>query len=213
MREFILTLSFIAALIGMVRFKKLTMPFRLLSLYLLLSVIINVANDYLINHHKTNAPLAHADAITNYLFFAFIYYHLFKNKAIRYFILASIVLITIFFFINGIFSEPFMSAFPSNLNLPTVILYVVFSLLMFKQMLLYPVQVNITKQSVFWYNSAILFFSANMFINLGLMEYYSKHHVFSMIVFYFWNGINIVFNLLVGIAILIDKKETKSIHA
>ena len=74
-------------------------------------------------------------------------------------------------------------------------------------MLLYPVQFKITKQSIFWFNTAILFVSTTMFLNLELMNYYSHHRSLNTIVYYFWFAVDIIFNLLLGMAILTEKKE------
>jgi hypothetical protein len=46
-------------------------------------------------------------------------------------------------------------------------LYALFSLLLFKEMLQYPLRINILKQSVFWYNTAILFYATTMFFMMG----------------------------------------------
>lgn len=211
--KIVLILSFVIALIGMVRYKTLTLPFKLLSFSLLFALLVNVANIYIIARYKTNAPLSHIETIIGYIFYAFIYYFLFKNKYIKKFILISIFLITIFFFINALFLQPYYKVFPSNVIIITEILYVIFSLLLFKQMLLYPEQINIVKQSIFWYNTAILFFSTTMFFTLALINYYGQHHFKNYIIYYFWYSITIIFNLLQGIAILTDKKEIITTNA
>ncbi len=207
-----LALSSIIAIIGIVRYKKLTMPFKLLTLSLISSQLITIGNIYINYKYKNNAALSHIDAISNYLFYSLIYYYLFKNKNTKYFILLSIFLITVFFFINALFLQPYARVFPSNLNLPTEVLYVIFSVLLYKQMLLYPLQVNIIKQSIFWYNTAILFFASTMFINLQLVNYYSSHK-YNSIVINSWYSINIIFDIMQGIAILADRKEVTKANA
>ncbi len=103
--------------------------------------------------------------------------------------------------------------FPSNSMMLNEILFIIFSLVLFKQMLQYPLQVNIIKQSTFWYNAAILFYSTTIFFNTTLMNYYYHHHINVSIITYFWYFIEISFNLLLGIAILTDKREISTIHA
>jgi hypothetical protein len=205
--KFVLVLSFVIAIICGVRYKKLNKPFKLLSLLLFFSFLLDVANQYVNVRYKNNAPLSHIATIVDYTFYAGIYYYLFKSKYIKKLVFTSILLIAVFFFINALFLQPFYKVFPSNVLLASQILYVIFSMLLFKQMLMYPVQINIVKQSIFWYNTAILFFSTTMFLNLALMNYYRLHNHKIFIVYYFWYTITIIFDLLLVIAILVDRKE------
>jgi len=207
----ILILSLITGIIGMVSYKKLTMPFKLLSVYLSYVFLDNVVNQYVNAVYKNNVWVLHAETIANYVFFSFIYYNLLKNKYIKKSILVSVILVTIFFIINASFLQP--SEFPSNSMLINEILFTIFSLLLFKQMLLYPLQVNILKQGVFWFNTAILFFSTTMFLNFALINYYFQQNIYMPVLNYFWHFIDITFNLLLGIAILTEKKVISTIDA
>jgi len=209
-----LILSILVCLTGIVRFRKLTMPFKLLvALQIIDLLLTTVINKLVVSIYHTNALISHIQALNSYIFYSLIYYFLFKNTYIKKFLLFSIIPITAFAFINAISIEPYNNTFPIYILMPTEILLVIYSLLLFRQMLLYPVQVNIVIQSVFWYNIAILFFSAIMFMNLGLMNYYSQHNLFKQFIVYFWYSAIIIFNLLLGIAILTDRKEEIAVNA
>jgi len=203
----VLFLSFVIAVIGMVRFKKLTMPFKILAIWLLLDFLLDASNSWFISTYQNNARLSHVLCILEFNFYAIVYYILFRSERIKKFILITIVLFFIFFLVNALYLQSFVKVFPTNVIMTGEILYVLFAVLLFKQMLQYPVQVNIVKQSVFWFNTAILFFSTTMFLNLALMNYIGEHHIRSEIVLYFWYTIDIIFALLSGIAIITDKKE------
>ena len=209
-----LILSILVCLIGIVRFRKLTMPFKLLVLLQIIDLLLTTVTDKLVvTKYHTNALISHIQALNSYIFYSLIYYFLFKNIYVKRFLLFSIIPITVFAFINAISIEHYYNTFPIYVLIPTEILYVIYSLLLFRQMLLYPVQVNIVKQSVFWYNIAILFFSATMFMNLGLMNYYSHHSLHAQFIVYFWYSAIILFNLLLGIAILTDRKVVATTDA
>jgi hypothetical protein len=203
----ILIISFATAVIGMVCYKRLTMPFKILSVYLVYLFVDNVVNQYVNAVYKSNVPVLHIETIANYIFFSLIYYYLLKNKYLKKAILVSIVLVTLFFFINALWLQPYYKVFPSNSMLINEIIFVIFSLLLFKQMLLYPLQIKITKQGVFWFNTAILLFSTTMFFNFALINYYFLHNTQSPVLSYFWHFLDISFNILLGIAILTDKKQ------
>lgn len=198
----------VAAFIGMVRYKKLTIPFKILAFSMVISLILSIASRIAAIEYKNNAPVSYLEEWSNYVFYALVYLFLFKNKRFKTFIRISIFLITAFTILNGLFFQPFKNTFPSNIDIATGILLVIFALILFKQMLQYPVQVDIIKQSVFWYNTSILFFYATMFLNFALTNYYGKHLFTNSIVFCFWFFADIVFNFLLLISIFIDNKIT-----
>jgi hypothetical protein len=204
--KLVLVLSFIVVVIGMTRYKKLTMPFKLLSIYLLIGFLIDAGNSYYIVTYKNNVAISDMETVLEPIFYALIYYYLFKSKYNKMFALFSLILIITFFIINALYLQPFKTVFPTNVILATEALYVIFAVLLYKQMLLYPLQIDITKQSIFWFNTAILFFSTTMFLNLALMNYQRQHNLKSPVAIFFWYSIDIVFSVLLGITILMDKK-------
>jgi hypothetical protein len=209
----VLSISFLVAIAGMVRFKRLTMPFKTLTILIIFDFLLTtVGNTYVIKIYKNNALISHIQTLDNYIFYSLVYYQLFRNTLIKTGISILLILITVFFVINAIYLQPYNKVFPSNVVLPTEILFVIFSLLLFKQMLAYPIQVNIIHQSVFWFNTAILFFSTTMFLNLGLLNYYSSHS-YNLIVINFWYIVNLIFDVLMGISILTDRKEPATSNA
>jgi hypothetical protein len=74
-------------------------------------------------------------------------------------------------------------------------------------MLLYPLKTPILKQGVFWYNTAIIFYSTTMFLNIGLSNAYRSNISLYIVVFYLWYAIVYIFAVLVGIALLTDNKQ------
>jgi len=203
-----LALSFAVVVTGVVRYRWLTLPFKLLTIYLFVDFLIDTSNSFYIPIFKNNIGLSHAQAIIDYIFYALVYYYLFKGKHIKKLVLFSIIMIIILFIINTLFLQPYNKAFPTNVILASLVLYVLFAVLLYKQMLLYPLQINITEQSIFWFNTAMLFFSTTMFLNLALMNYYIQQNHPYTIASFFWYSIDIVFSVLFGITILMDKKGT-----
>jgi len=199
--------SIIVCLIGMFRFKKLTMPFKLLVIWLIIDLLLDSCNKFCIAIYKNNALLSHVESMLEYPAYASIYCYLFISRKIKKIVLYTIPVIIIFSIIDGCFFQGFTKTFPTYMIMTEELLYVVFAILLFKQMLQYPVQVNIIRQSVFWFNTGMVFFSSTMFVNFSLMNYYIGYsrESFSVILF-FWYSIDIIFNLLFIIAILNDNK-------
>ena len=185
------------------------MPFKLLAIWLTIDLLLFYPlNKLCISVYHNNILWYHVQSVFEYCAYAIIYYHLFINRRIKQIVLYSIPILVIFSIINGCFFQHFTKAFPSYVVVSEEILCAIFGVLLFKQMLQYPVQINITKQSVFWFNTSILFFSTAMFLIFSLMNYYATYKSKDIFMIkYFWYSVDIIFNVLLFIAILNDDKR------
>ena len=203
----------IALVIGLVRFKKLTSPFRILTYSIAVTILLEVLSSVFIRRFGNNVLIYHFMSMTGYIFYSLTYFYLFKSNIIKKGILILGPLTMIFFFINLLYlQQPANKQFPTNIYLITNALQVVFSLLMFKQMLQYLVSINIIKQSTFWFNTAILFFSTTMFLNMGLLNYYAEHNWGYDMIYYLWEGNFCLFNTLICVSLLMDSKTHNTEH-
>ena len=146
MGNIVLALNIIVCLSGIVKFRKLTMPFKLLTIWLITNLLFYPLNKLCIAIYHNNILWYHIQSTFEYSAYAIIYYHLFINRRIKQIVLYSIPIVVIFSIINGCFFQHFTKTFPSYLVMPEHVIYVVFATLLFKQMLQYPVQMNIIKQ-------------------------------------------------------------------
>lgn len=207
-------LLFIVLGIGVVCFSKLTTPFRLLSLSIPATILLDSLSKVSAHLYKTNALVLHLECLVLFVFYSAVYYHLFQRRMIKQFVFGLTIVIIAFAFFNAILLQPFINnTFPSYLYLVTNTMLVIYSLLLFKQMLLYPVSIKITSQGVFWFNTSMLFFSTTMFLNLGLTNYYAKLKQGDDAIYYFWYGSYYILNILTGVALLCNYKEKESKYA
>gem|GEM_PF-421187 len=193
---------------GMLRYQQLGPPMRVLAWSVVLVFTCNVLNKLFSVWYHNNAPILHIESIIEFIFYSWVYYRLFKGRFLKVLVLVSIFVITAFFCFNAVVWQPIGSVFPTNIYLPTLSLFTIFSLLLFRQMLLYPLKVNIVKQSAFWFNTAMLFYATTMFFNLGMTNYYSQHR-WDNYIYYFWYFILCGFHVMIGIALMTDRKETQ----
>lgn len=204
-----LLLLLCVSIMGMIRYHWLTFYGKILAWSVVMVFVCNFLNKVITSRYHNNAAILHAESILEFIFYSTIYYFLFKNRVVKALVFISIVAITLFFCYNAIVLQPFGSVFPTNIYLPTLSLFTIFSLVLFRQMLLYPVKINIVKQSVFWYNTAMLFYATTMFFNLGMTNYYSQHK-WDAYIYYFWYFILCAFHVMIGIALLTDNTETQA---
>lgn len=205
MRDIVLILEIIVGLTGLVKFRNLTRPFKILVIWLIIDLFSYPLNKVCISIYKNNVLLEHVQNALQYSAYATIYYYLFINRRIKQIVFYSIPIVLILSIIDGCFIENFTKTFPTYLVMPEHVIYLIFTILLFKQMLQYPVQMNITKQSVFWLNIGVLFFSTTMFLTLSLSNNIAKYpREEVMLILYFWYSIDIIFSILLLIAILND---------
>jgi hypothetical protein len=197
----------------MVRYRKLTVPFKILTYSIIVTTLLEVLAETLAIKYGNNIPAFHLEIAIQYVFYSLAYFYIFKSPLTKKIVLISIALVITFSVINSLFLQPLGTKFPTNIYLLTNIFLVIFSLLLFKQMLQYPLNVNIVKQSIFWFNTTIIFCSTTTFLNVGLLNYYMSHHWGKDILYYLWFVDAYSFAILICISLLTDNKENSIRHA
>lgn len=199
--------------LGIARFKKLAIPYRILSFYVGTALLLEILSYICAKKYQNNMPVEHISSYAEFIFNALIFYQLLKSTRIKEIVKVSTAVITLFFIVNSLWLQSYLNTFPSNAIIVSEIVLVIFSLLVFKQMLQYPLQLNITSQSIFWYNTAILFYSTTVFLNFGLINYVVKHHLDNATFYNCRFILNMIFYILLGIAIFIEDKKITAHNA
>lgn len=200
--------TLILAIVGMLCYKRLTIPFKTLSLYFVFEGFMYFFDKWEITKHKNNIIYIHIDTACTYIFFGLMYYFLFKSKYIKISILTSIILVAIFSVVNAFFVQKYTSLFPTYNMMLTQAACIILAIMLFNKMLLYPMEINIVKQSVFWLNTAVIIYNSSLFLASALANYYSGHVPINYYVMVcFWYSTIFLFYTLLLIAILKDQKE------
>jgi hypothetical protein len=200
-------LLLIVGIMGVIRYQWLSLPFKILTWSSFMACILSILSKVWNARYGNNMPILQLECITEVVFYSVVYYYLFKNKVIRKVIIVTIIVFSVSFVINAIFFQPFFKLFPTNIDLSKQILFAIFSLLLFNEMLLYPLKINVIKQSVFWFNTAMLFYATTMFFNLGLSNYLGRYIQYNDIIIYCWYLIIGLFHVLICIALLTENKK------
>ncbi|HTK19641.1 MAG TPA: hypothetical protein VL442_09020 [Mucilaginibacter sp.] len=205
--------TFVLVVIGMARYKRLTIAFKILNLYLLFEGFMYFFDKWNITNYKNNIIYQHIDTACTYIFIALIYYFIFKNKYIKASILVSIVLVSICSIVNALFIQKYSSLFPTNIMMLTEVLCVILAIMLFKKMLLFSSEINIIKQSIFWFNTGVIIYNSSLFLASVLANYLAGHMKMNyFIMVYFWYGTIFLFYIFLLIAILTDRKESPDIY-
>jgi hypothetical protein len=178
---------------GTVNFKKLTIPFKLLTILLALTIVSEIANRVCAKVYHNSLPVYNLVAINECIFYSLIYYYIFKSNVIKNILLLTAIIVPVLAVINAFTLQPFMSIFPSNVLVITTILYVIFAMLLYREMLSNALEIAIFKQSVFWYNTGVLFFSVTMFLSFCALNFIIKHKLQIGVLGYLDDMVNLFF--------------------
>ncbi|TXJ25914.1 MAG: hypothetical protein E6Q24_13580 [Chitinophagaceae bacterium] len=192
--------------LGLIRFKKLTLPFQILTVLIACTLVSEIISRVLINVFKNSSPVYHVFNIVNFTGYALIYYFLLQSRLSRKVILLLIAGAVCFSVFNTIFLQSLWS-FPSNFLLILCFLNIYCALLLFRQMLHDDEEIDILRQSVFWFNCAVLLFYTAIFLNWSFYNYLVRNKfntkTISTIMYY----LNIAYYIVVGISIHINNRK------
>ncbi|MEO6979786.1 MAG: hypothetical protein ABI113_15465 [Mucilaginibacter sp.] len=157
-------------------------------------------------------PISHTWAVIEFAFIAVVYFYLVTNAMLKKVIVISIFAMLMLAVANVLFFEK-LSQFPSLTLEASHIVYVVYSLLLFRQMLLSPSEESLFKQSLFWFNINVLFYATTMFLNFALMSYFIQNKLDVAPLVYFSVVVNFVFYMVIGFVLFIDNSKVNLIAA
>ena len=162
-------------------------------------ILLRLLQEWGINN---NYPVIHIFVIINIIFFGFIYYRAFFIKRLK---LVTIIMSAIALIIAIYFTKDIL-VYPSESNTASSIIFIIFSLIYFFQLLNRQEFVHIEKQGLFWFNAGVLlYFSVNIF----LFMLFNKIPADERPSYYIINYItNIIANLLYTTGLLCQPLKT-----
>lgn len=202
-----LILLTITLLIGVVRLKKCTAPFKFLTLLIFYTLLSEILTRVFAVTIKNSSPV-YQIFIPVQFFFVTMIYGLFFNKKYEFFFSWSPVFFLILCIINTLFFQK-ITAIPSNVILISNLAFVLYSLLFFRVMLNSAINQNIFKQSIFWFNSAVLILFTVSFLYWSFFNYFIRHKIKTGSIATFIYYINIIYYIMLCITIMLNRKEIK----
>jgi len=206
-----LTILLIITIVGFTRYKSLNKGFRVLTILILCTLISESIKKVYGKVYHNNMPVAHIWGVAEFALYSATFYYLLNNSKIRKAIVVAVALMTALEIWNVLFFENLLQ-FPSLILNISQIVYVLYSLLLFRQMLLVPAEQSLFKQSLFWFNLNMLFYGTTMFLNFALTSYFIQNKLDMTALYYFSIVVNFIFYILIGISILIDNKKANMMN-
>jgi hypothetical protein len=199
-------------LFGTVNYKKLTAPFKFLVILIGITIISETANTICAKLFHNNLPIAHFVGFYEYIFYMLIFYRIFKNKLVKKIVVVTAFVVPVFAVINAFTFQPYISVYPTNVIFISDILYTILAMLLYREILISDVQISLFKQSIFWYNTALLFFSVTIFFELGILNYFIKVKGNIGILKSFNITVNLLFYWALAYAIYLNTKEKRLVN-
>jgi lysylphosphatidylglycerol synthetase-like protein (DUF2156 family) len=183
----VLTITFFY---GLVRFSKLTSPFKLLLLLVSYVFISELIIRFVLPLMTKNvSPAYHFTVIVLIIFYALMYRKLFsKDPKLRRLIVVLAVILGTIALLNSFFYQG-LFLFPSFSIAAQGILCIFLSLMMFKKMIESPTKTLLTKQPLFWFNLGTLSFYSFNFIGI---IFYNEYELEEMTYWLFY--LNVIGN-------------------
>ncbi len=174
---------------------------RGLSLFLYLSASFELAVVTTWFYKINNLPLFHLFALIELLFFGWLYAQAFHQVWLKNVVNGLTALGAAFIIYNALLLESIWS-FNSVSKTAESVYLIVLSLLLFRQLLLQREVMFLDRHPLFWLNSGVLlYFAGNLFVFMlqhAIAGSAQKGYVYGFV----HSGINILANLLYGIALL-----------
>jgi hypothetical protein len=194
---------------GIIKYRRVSTAYKVLTLLIGATFLSECVSRVLVATIHNSKPAYHFLSPIEILCFSAIYYYQLINKTLKVTIQYLMVLFAAGAVIDTLFFET-LFVFPSNYLMVSELFYLLYSLLGFRQMLLNPIQVPIYRQSFFWLNTALLIYSATIFLSDGLHDYFVHHNFGTRTLNTFIYFTNIIFYTFLGVAIITDKRQLKN---
>lgn len=201
-----LTILLATAVIGFARFKKLGKAFKILAILILCTLLSETIKKVYGKIYHNSMPIAHVWAIVEYAFFSSVYFYLITTAWVKKAIIFSVLFMLCLEVANLFFFEK-ISQFPSLILEASHIIYGAYALLLFRQMLLFPTEERLFKQSLFWFNINMLFYATTMFLYFALLSYFVENKLDVVPLFYFSFIVNFIFYIVIGVSLFIDNRK------
>ena len=174
---------------------------RGLSAFFYLSALFDLAGVITFYNKVNNLPLFHLFTLIELLFFGWLYQRAFTNVLLKRIVAVLTVLLGIFTVGDSLFLESIWTFNSISATVESVYL-IVLSLLLFRQLLLQNEVMFLDRHPLFWLNSGVLlYFAGNLFVFMlqhVIAGSAQKGYVYGIV----HSAINILANLLFGIALL-----------
>ncbi|RZK54209.1 MAG: hypothetical protein EOO91_16295 [Pedobacter sp.] len=199
-----LIIVLVVFLSGAWKFKKLSPAFKVLCLFMGITFISEVLSRVLIAKSQSSMPLYHIYSPIQYICFAIAFYYVFSNQTLKKLMVFSIPCMLIIGALNTIFLQS-LNRFPTNFLILMLSIFILCSLLLFKQ--LFEKDEQELKKSIIYFNGTLLVYSAVVLLNLGLTNYFIKHQIDNKIsrdIIYY---ITLLFYGTIGVTFKLDRSK------
>lgn len=194
-----------AAFFGLFHFRKSGILFRLLTLYLLYTLISEVVSFYSSKIFHNNSLVQKIYLFVEIIFISGIYYLLFRYSRKRRIIIVLAAFLFLFCFFYFILDkQAILPGYPLTLE---SIMLIIFSVMYFYQLLKYPYEHDLLSMGEFWLNSSVLVYSTGSFVFWVTFHYLYSHHIVLPGLPVIMNALDILHYFLLGLAIFFHVKR------
>ena len=193
--------------LGVFKWKHLSFKLKILSAYLLLSLLTDIVTLQLAINSINNLSLLYVFTVLEFSLFSTIYHKIYRSLRLK-----RIIIIIAMFFLGLVIVNLYKEGIGSYATAPRTvesIIFTTYSIIYFYQILSGSFVFKVEKDAMFWFNGSILVYFAGLLLFFSLSSYILEHASIDMqrILFTTPAILNIVQKLLFTIAIWVSQRK------
>lgn len=193
--------------LGVFKWKHLSFELKILSAYLLLSLLTDVVTLQLAINSINNLSLLYVFTVLEFLLFSTIYYKIYRSLRLK-----RVIIIVAIVFLGVVVFNLYEQGIASYATAPRTIesiIFTTYSIIYFYQIVRGSFAYKVEKDSMFWFNGGILVYFAGSLLFFSLSSYILEHASIDMQRNLFTTPaiLNIVQKLLFTIVIWISPRK------
>lgn len=201
-----LGLLILVCIVGVLRLHRLGSAFKMLLLMIAVTLISEIIGRWLSYRLRSSIPVYHFYVLISFWMYSFVYQKLLHRLRQRYTVLFISILFSLFSVLNTLVFQKIME-FPSNSILASSMLLVVYSVMLFRQMLDELPGRQVVREGYFWMNTAVLFFFSIQTFDWGLYNYLLKRGIDLTPIVNFGFVASLIFYSLLGFSLVLDGRR------
>ncbi|MFD1553823.1 hypothetical protein DNU06_09455 [Putridiphycobacter roseus] len=201
-----LSILTIVAILSVLHFKKLSTPYRLLTGLIVFNWALEITSKILAQKFGNSIPIYHFVILGGLTFNLFIYLKIHVIKKASFIIIVGMTILFIILSVLNSLTNQTINVFPTNGIMLHGLQSITFSLIVYLNMLQYPIQASIFKQPVFWLNTGNFVFYGITFTIFALYNFFYKSSYITSYAHWFIYGANLFLYCSYLYAIILDSK-------
>lgn len=195
----------IPILLGVFYYNKLDTNFRILFIYLIITLISSILGNYLAFHAKNNIAYMYIFGVFEFYIFTYLYSRFLNNVINKKIFLFIALIFSILFIFSPIYLFK-ITEFSAITKLPVLIIFILYSIIYIYTLLVK--DSKFTDDPIFWLSIGVLFYSSCTFLLYATLKYHISLAPLTRIRIWTFHAVFLlIYHLLAALALYKNSKR------